>query len=404
MNASQRHRYLFSGGGTGGGIYPAIAIVNALQAQDPAAEVLWVGSRSGVETQIVPAAGIDYQGVSGGPVVGVGLRAIPNLFRLLAGAIQSFGIAGRFKPRACLITGGWATIPAALGCWLRGVPVVIYLPDVEPAAAINALSALATRVAVTIEASTAFFRPGKAVTTGYPLRADLLEAAGYSPAGDPLPDREERRASARNEARQRFDLTADLPALLVFGGSRGARSLNTALLANLPEILERAQVIHISGTLDAEAVQARAEQIRSDLEAATASRYHTYEYLQSGDMALALAAADLAVSRAGASTLGEFPLFDLPAILVPYPFAWRYQKTNADALETQGAAVRLDDDQLTDHLTPLIRQILDDDAGRQRMAQAAGALKRPDAAWDIGLLLTGVAHPTTDSSSVESRG
>ncbi len=378
---------LFSGGGTGGGVYPALAVVNALRALHPRAEVLWVGSRHGVERELVERAGLPFEGVAGGPIVGVGLRALPNAFRLLLGTLQSLRILGRFRPDALLITGGWATIPAALACWLRGVPVAIYLPDVEPGSAIRALSRLARRVAVTAPDSTAFFAPGKAVETGYPVREDVLNAAGFDALGEPLaapPD-------ARAIARERFALSPDLPVLLVFGGSRGARSINQALLAQLPELLPHAQVLHISGTTDAADVQARAETLGAALSAETAARYHTFDYLHSGDMALALAAADLVVSRAGASTLGEFPLFALPAILVPYPHAWRYQKTNADYLATRGAAVRLDDDKLTEHLTPTVKQLLLDADRREHMAGAARALRRPAAAAHIAGLLAGLA-------------
>lgn len=379
-------RILFSGGGTGGGVYPALAVVNALKALHPRAEVLWVGSRHGVERELVARAGLPFEGVAGGPIVGVGLRAIPNALRLLLGTLQSLGIVGRFKPDALLITGGWATIPAALACWLRRVPVVIYLPDVEPGSAIRALSRLARRVAVTAADSVAFFAPGKAIETGYPVREDVLKAAGFDALGEPLPQPPDVGA-----ARERFNLSADLPVLLVFGGSRGARSINRALLAQLPDLLPHMQVLHISGTTDADAVQARAEALAATLDAETAARYHTFDYLHGGDMALALSAADLVVSRAGASTLGEFPLFALPAILVPYPHAWRYQKTNADYLATRGAAVRLDDDKLTEHLTPTVKHLLLDADRREQMADAARALRRPAAAAHIAGLLAGLA-------------
>ncbi|HQE17199.1 MAG TPA: glycosyltransferase, partial [Aggregatilineales bacterium] len=183
--------------------------------------------------------------------------------------------------------------------------------------------------------------------------------------------------------------------LLVFGGSRGARSINRALLAHLPDLLPYCQVLHISGTLDADEVQREAEALAGRIGEQLAARYHTYSYLHSDDMALALAAADLVLSRAGASTLGEFPLFGLPAILVPYPHAWRYQKTNADYLTTQGAAMRLDDDQLNDRLTPIVMQLLNRDTLEQ-MAAASRALRRPDAARRAAEMLVEMAHTATN--------
>jgi undecaprenyldiphospho-muramoylpentapeptide beta-N-acetylglucosaminyltransferase len=383
-------RVLFSGGGTGGGVYPALAVVNALKAQHPSVEIRWLGSTHGVEHDLVGRADIPFDGVAGGPIVGVGLRAVPNAFRILIGAAQALRIVRRFRPGALLLTGGWATVPAALACWLSGVPVMIYLPDVEPGSTIRLLSRIATCVAVTASDSTRFFRDGLAVETGYPVRADLLHAAGFDTLGQPIPQPPD----VRTEARRRFALSPDLPTLLVFGGSRGARSINRALAAHLPALLPRAQIVHISGSLDWPEVRAGVGMLPAEL----AARYHPFEYLHGGDMALALAGADLVVSRAGASTLGEFPLFSLPAILVPYPHAWRYQKTNADYLTSRGAAMRLDDDNLTDELAPTVGRLLDDAAQRGAMAGAARSLRRPTAAARIAGLLADLASaPRTES-------
>lgn len=378
------NRFLFSGGGTGGGVYPALAVMHALQARRPDAEVLWLASASGPERALVEREGVRFVGVPAGPLVGMGLRAIPNVLRLLVGTLRAWSVIRRFRPTACLITGGWATIPAALACWLRRVPLVIFLPDVEPGGTIKALARLAAQVAVVTEDSLAYFPRRTATVTGYPLRADLLWAAGYDVLGQPLP----MPPASRAEAQHRFALRPDLPTLLVFGGSTGARSINRAVCAQLEDLLGPAeaphcQIIHISGRLDAAWVREQAAHLPADL----ADRYHSFEYLHGEEMALALVAADLAVARAGASVLGEFPLFGLPAILVPYPHAWRYQKVNADYLEARGAAMRLDDDQLTERLVPLVLQLLRDTALRQRMAANAAALRRPEAAARIAALL-----------------
>jgi UDP-N-acetylglucosamine--N-acetylmuramyl-(pentapeptide) pyrophosphoryl-undecaprenol N-acetylglucosamine transferase len=386
-------RIMFSGGGTGGGVYPAIAVASALRAQRPDASFLWLGSTRGPEKDLVERAGLPFTGVAGGPVVGVGLRAVPNAARLLAGTVQALGVVRRFAPRALLITGGWATIPAALACWLRRVPVIIYMPDVEPGSTIQALSRIAHRVAVTAADSVALFAPGKAVETGYPLRSDVLAAAGFDPSGQPLTTPPPSRVTAR----ERFGLLPGLPTLLVSGGSRGARSINQALTGGLPDLLgpEEApvcQIIHISGQLDRARVEEQVARLAETAPEPVANRYHAYEYLHGEDMALALAAADLVVSRAGASTLGEFPLFALPAILVPYPHAWRYQKTNADYLVSRGAAQRLDDERLASDLAPLVKQVLADQARRAAMSDAAGRLRRPDAAARIAALLIEAAE------------
>jgi len=195
--------------------------------------------------------------------------------------------------------------------------------------------------------------------SGYPLRAELA-------------------AWDKSKARAMLNLNDDLPVLLVFGGSKGARSINEAIVLQLPTLLEMAQVIHISGQLDWETIQTA----RASLTSEQKKRYHAFPYLHE-EMGAALASADLVISRAGASTLGEFPFFGLPAILVPYPHAWRYQKVNADYLAGQGAAVILKDELLKDQLLPMIKDLLADPSKREAMSKAMKSLSLPQAAQTI---------------------
>jgi UDP-N-acetylglucosamine--N-acetylmuramyl-(pentapeptide) pyrophosphoryl-undecaprenol N-acetylglucosamine transferase len=227
-------------------------------------------------------------------------------------------------------------------------------------------------IALTVEVSRSYLS-GTAMTevTGYPVRREL---AAWNKA----------------DARKRLGLSQDKPVLLVFGGSRGARSINRALLAGLPDLLSAVQVLHISGTLDWAEVEAAREQMAGELQDELIDRYHAYAYMHE-EMGAALAAADLVVSRAGASCLGEYPLFGLPAILVPYPYAWRYQKVNAAFLEERGAAVVIEDQALADQLVPQVRSLLED---AQRMAQMSAAMRRlarPQAAREIAGMLHSLA-------------
>lgn len=378
-------RFVISGGGTGGGIYPALAVVEALKAKHSDADILWIGSVKGPEREIVTRSGIEFKGVNGGPIVGIGARAIKSLPRLAHGTMQARSILAKFRPNVTMSTGGWPTFPATLASWGR-CPIAIYMPDTEPGSTIKYLSRIADRVAVTSEASIAFF-PQKAVVTGYPLRAPLLHAAGFNSLGEALPNAE----TSREYAQTRFGLLADLPTVLIWGGSKGARSINEAMLAHLPTLLENCQIIHISGTLDWDGIQARTTEITQSLSSEIATRYHGFAYLHSEDMALALAASDLSVSRAGASALGEFPLFGIPAILVPYPYAWRYQKTNADTLAARGAAIRLDDERLMGEMAATIQRLLAAPDDLARMSAAMRSMARPDAATRIADLLVQIA-------------
>ncbi len=164
---------------------------------------------------------------------------------------------------------------------------------------------------------------------------------------------------------------------MVAGGSKGARTINQPVFAQLPALLELAQVVHITGKLD----WAEAQSTRFNLPVNLQNRYHPMPYLF--EMGAALASADLAVTRAGASTLGEYPLFGLPAILVPYQYAWRYQKVNADYLVERGAALMLTADQFSQALLPTVQDLLGQPQKLQAMRQAMRSLACPQAAQDL---------------------
>jgi UDP-N-acetylglucosamine--N-acetylmuramyl-(pentapeptide) pyrophosphoryl-undecaprenol N-acetylglucosamine transferase len=241
------------------------------------------------------------------------------------------------------------------------VPTALYVPDIEPALALKTLARFADKIAVTAQDSFRYFsHPERLILTGYPTRADLTRWT-------------------RTDARRTLGLTGDTPVLLVSGGSKGARSINNAVLANLSALLEQAQVIHITGELDWPTVEARAK----ELTGAQTDRYHAFPYLHE-EMGAALAAADLALSRAGASTLGEYPLFGLPAVLVPYPYAWRYQKVNAATLVQRGAAVMLEDSKLSNQLLPTVNDLLGQPQKLASMRDAMQRLSHPEAAAEIG--------------------
>jgi UDP-N-acetylglucosamine--N-acetylmuramyl-(pentapeptide) pyrophosphoryl-undecaprenol N-acetylglucosamine transferase len=358
-------RLLICAGGTGGGVYPALAVLNALPSQQRT-DVLWVGGEGGMEEELVKRAGIPYRSIPAAGVHGVGLRTLPaNVTKLARGVAASRRILREFKPSAILFTGGYVAAPMAVAGYK--VPTVLYVPDIEPGLALKFLSYFADVITLTAPASQKYFsRPKRIAVTGYPLRADL-------------------QSWTRERALKHLGLSDALPTLLVTGGSKGARSLNTAVMQNLKELLGCAQVIHISGALDWEVVEKNGNEMPAELKL----RYHAMPYLH--EMGAALAAADLVVSRAGASTLGEYPLFGLPAVLVPYPYAWRYQKVNADYLAEQNAAVILQDEMLSEKLLPVIRDLLLDKGKLGSMGAAMRKLSLPTAAYEIASQLVKLA-------------
>jgi UDP-N-acetylglucosamine--N-acetylmuramyl-(pentapeptide) pyrophosphoryl-undecaprenol N-acetylglucosamine transferase len=347
-------------------VYPALAVHNALVSQHHNVETLWVGGEGGMEEQLVKRAGIPYQSIPAAGVHGVGLRALPgNLAKLTRGVMASRRIIKDFNPSVIFFTGGYVAAPMAFAG--RNIPTLLFVPDIEPGLALKFLSRFADRVALTAPDSTRYFpRSRRLILTGYPLRAELA-------------------AWSREQAIQRFGISSGEHVILVTGGSKGARSINMAILKHINKLLEMAHVIHVTGTLDWPVI----EKAVAELPAQIKDRYHAIPYLH--EMGAALLIADLVVSRAGASTLGEYPFFGLPAILVPYPYAWRYQKVNADYLSERGAAVILQDELLGEKLLSIVKDLLENPNKRQAMHSAMKTLSHPDAAGAIASQLLKLA-------------
>jgi UDP-N-acetylglucosamine:LPS N-acetylglucosamine transferase len=314
-----------------------------------------------MEEELVPRAGIPFQTIPAAGMHGVSWRSAPgNAARLLAGTVEAWRVIGRYGADVVFVTGGYLAFPAVVAARLRNVPVVVYVPDIEPALAAKFAARYARRIAVTADRSGAFYPKGApVVVTGYPLREEVLSAS-------------------RAEGRALFGIPASEPVLLVFGGSRGARSINQALFRALPGLLEEMQVIHITGTLDWPEV----DKVIHELPKWHKARYHAYPYLHE-EMGGALAASDLAVSRAGASVLGEYPHFRLPSILVPYPHAWRYQKTNAEFLESQGAAVVLPDETLSETMAAKVIALMKDPPRRKEMRDVLAKIEQKNSALKL---------------------
>ncbi|HEY1409810.1 MAG TPA: UDP-N-acetylglucosamine--N-acetylmuramyl-(pentapeptide) pyrophosphoryl-undecaprenol N-acetylglucosamine transferase [Promineifilum sp.] len=367
-------RILVCAGGTGGGIYPAMAAITELQGMGIRIEdILWVGTKGDMEEQLVARAGINLETIAAGPIVGVPwAERARNMVKLARGMRSAGQIVRRFRPNVMFMTGGYVSAPVAVAARRNQVPIVVYLPDVEPGSSIRSVLSAARRIACTTEGSRDYVPEAKMVVTGYPVRPELRAALRMT----------------RNEALTRFKLRTERPTLFVFGGSRGARNINRALIGILPSLLAEVQVIHISGTLTWDEVEEASLGLPPELRA----YYRPYPYLHE-DMGAAFRAADLVVARAGASMLGECPAFGLPSILIPLTFAWRYQKVNADYLTGRGAAIQLKDEGLAETLLPAIRELLFDPARLQAMAESAAALDRPRAAAQLAHIILEEADP-----------
>lgn len=345
-------------------MYPALAVYSALVAKKPSLDTLWVGGEGGMEESLVNRQGIPFQSIPAAGVHGVGPTTLPrNLMTIARGVVAARRILNEFKPDVMFFTGGYVAVPVALA--RRSLPSLLYVPDIEPGMALKSLAGMAKVIAVTTAESQQFFNK-KVMETGYPLRADLA-------------------LWGRQTATQHLGISGKGSVLLFYGGSKGAHSINSAVLNNLRILLSRYELIHITGETDWEL----AKNARELLPANLAARYHAIPYLH--EMGAALAAADLVISRAGASTLGEYPLFGLPAVLVPYPYAWRYQKVNADYLTRRGAAVILEDHRLNDDLLSTVTVLMDNPNKLKAMRAAMFELSHPRAAEKIANALIELA-------------
>lgn len=364
-------RLVLSGGGTGGHVYPALSIAQALERELPGGETLetlYLGSANGAEAGLVERAGIPFRPVASGPIRGRRPWELAvNGAKIALGVRQARQALAEFRPQAVLSTGGYASFPVALAARSRRVPLLLYLPDVHPGWAIRAIARLAQRVCVSVPHSLRKLPDGKGLATGYPVRPEFWRAT-------------------RAEGRERLGLDREEKVLFVAGASQGAHSLNQAIAANLRGLLELCEVIHLSGRADEEWLAS----LRQGLPEALRARYHLFAYLHE-EIAWAMAAADLALCRAGASVMGELPAVGLPAVLVPYPYAGGHQRLNARYLAENGAAVILEDRDLASAL-PLVGSLLHDEQRLRQMSEASRRLARPDAAARIARALLELAQ------------
>jgi UDP-N-acetylglucosamine--N-acetylmuramyl-(pentapeptide) pyrophosphoryl-undecaprenol N-acetylglucosamine transferase len=312
-------------------------------------EAFHLGSQAPVEQRILAAAGIpsrslDVRGLRGGNPATFAWNGL----RMLAAVRPALAAMEEFGPDVVFTSGGYVSAPVVAAARLRRTPVLLFSADVSAGLAIRAEARLAQRIAVPVPDAMAGLPASRTFVSGYPVRPGLEQ----------LPPKAAAKAALGFEP--------DRPLVLVFGGSQGARTLNEAVRDRLEELLTATQVLHLAGALDASSLSPR-------------PGYRVEAFLE--DMPTALAAADLAVSRAGASTLGELPAAGLPAILVPYPYAGGHQKYNAEVLERAGGALTLTSDEVRQgKLVPLVLALLGDGARLAAMASAMRSFSRPDAA------------------------
>jgi UDP-N-acetylglucosamine--N-acetylmuramyl-(pentapeptide) pyrophosphoryl-undecaprenol N-acetylglucosamine transferase len=354
-------------------------VAEALKQTLPDSRLAYVGSPDGMEGDMVRREGnVPFYAVDTAAIKGRGpLTLLRNLWRLARGVYQAIRLIRHLQPAALFGTGGYVCVPVFVAAWLCRIPSAIYLPDVVPGLAVRALARIATLTMTSIDDAAPFLRK-QAVNPAQWRDASHVAVTGY-------PVRTQINPARRSDIRARLGIEGQGPVLLVYGGSRGARSINLAIAEHMAELLALMQIIHVCGREGDEGLlRATVEKLPEALQA----RYRLYPYLAADGvvtMADVLVAADMTVCRSGASVLGELPAAELPALLVPLSFV--HQDENADYLVRHGAAVKLTNETVAHELLPAIRQVLADAATLPAMRLAMRHCARPMAATDMANLL-----------------
>lgn len=366
-------KIIFSGGGTGGHIYPALTLINTIQKKLPDAEVLYVGTRQGLESDIVPKAGINFSALDleGGFERRFTLENIKRAANALLSVKRAGKIVEDFQPDVVVGTGGYVCGPILLAASLKKIPTLIQEQNAVAGITNKILSKFVTKIAVGSELALKNFPAEKTIYTGNPIRAEVLEAK-------------------RDDGLKEFNFSADKPVILISGGSRGARSINNAMIEVLLQAREKfsAQFLHVTGKGEFESVTQQLKDKGFDFDT---PQIKIVPYLY--NMPRAMAMADLAIFRAGATGLAELTARGIPAILIPYPFAAEnHQEFNAKALVEVGAAkMILNKDLTAEILSAQLEELLQNPDALKKMSAASLSLGRPQAAEEIADLILKIA-------------
>lgn len=350
---------IVAGGGTGGHLFPGLAVAEAASAAG-GAEIVFVGSSFGIEARVVPRTRFAFHALPIRGLRGRGWRAWAQIaWQLPAAVFGAWRLIGKLRSQVVLGVGGYASVPVVMAAWLRGVPSVLLEQNARPGWANRVLSRIAYRVCTTFPDAAAYFPTDRVAQTGNPVRPLRAEAAP----------------------------TVSGFTLLVFGGSQGAHRINEVMYAAAPELraaITGVRVIHQTGAVDRDWIAQRYAEVGIEAE--------VKEFID--DMGKAYARADLVVCRAGATTVAELTLLGKPSILIPYPFAADdHQRANAEVLAREDAAVlQLDREVTPSALASTIVGLAGDRRRLAAMGEKARGLAVPDAAARVAEICRKVAE------------
>lgn len=357
-------RVIISGGGTGGHIYPALALLDTLKARHDDLEVLYIGTETGLESDLVPRAGIPFKSIRiAGLKRSLSLENVKTGYWFLKSVRQLRKEMKAFRPDVVIGTGGFVSGPVVFTAQQLGIPTILHEQNSIPGLTNKFLSKKADRVALSFAGSESQFPGANVRVIGNPRGSEVLQTVA-----DPT------------QIRATYGID-ERPIIVIYGGSRGAEAINRAVLEAIPELSQQpVNVLYVTGNVHYEAVVA---------EAKPAENVHILPYVY--DMPALLACATLVVSRAGASTISELTALGLPSILIPSPYVTAdHQTKNASALVESGAAVLIREADLTGKtLVEKIQHVLENE---QQMAEASKRLGFPQAAESLAALVEEVSR------------
>lgn len=373
----------FTGGGSGGHFYPIIAIAEALndlvRERRLVPPKLYYLAPTSFDQNALFENGITYIKIPAGKMRRYSsFRNVTDFFFTITGTIAAIFTLFRLYPDVVVSKGGYGSVPTVLAAYLLRIPIIIHESDAKPGRA-NLLGArFATKIAISFDSAASYFPEktrGAIARTGIPIRKALS-------------------AIAADGAQQYLGLEKEVPTILILGGSQGAVKINEVVLSSLEHLVPLANIIHQSGRANIKEVEAVSRVVLSNIP--EAGRYHPIDYLSQTSLQRAAGVAQLIISRAGANSIAEISLWGKPAILIPIPESVSHdQRTNAYSYAHTGAAIVLEEENLTPHLfVSEIRRLLGDTALMQRMGASAAGFTDPDAARVLAeqVLHIGLSH------------
>jgi len=345
MSYKKGKKVLLTGGGTGGSVSPLLAIteeINRLQIKDCGFQFLWLGTKTGPERIMVEKESIKFKAIANGKLRRYfSLKNFIDPLLIMIGFFQSLAIILVWRPNLIISAGSFVSVPVVWAAWVLRVPILIHQQDVCPGLANKLMAPFAEVITVTFEESLADYGK-KAVWTGNPVRQGLTE-------------------NSKQKIANSFDLSEDIPIVLIVGGGTGAMAINELIKKSLSELTKFCQIIHITGKDKFKNYELRIK------------NYKCIKFLEASEMAVALRLADVIVSRGGMGLLTELSYLGKPAILIPLPDS--HQEDNALLFKEKEAAIVLDQKELTaDDLVIKVKELLDDKELGEKLSKNIGKI------------------------------